>query len=382
MIWVLNVCHLKRDIHSLYSRATHVPTGVDQAQHVQLAQHLANAFNYRYGDTFPLCHGLVADDPSSRVKSLRDPEKKMSKSDADASSRILVTDRPEEIAAKIEAAFADGLADGGDVAYAPESRPGLANLLVIHSLMSGEEVPAIVERMRGKNTDSYKREVADAVVAHLNPIRLRIEDYMSNAEYLWEVLRKGGEKSAIVAQQTIDEVKQKTGLGRSIVQPAIASHNRRVDEAEEASESLANTAEWPKKILTGIQPTGALHLGNYLSIIKRCTELQSTNEDVSCLIADLHAITVPPKANELDENILLTTATLLACGIDPERSTVFLQSTVREHSELCWILQCLTTMAQLESQEHYQTKAAAQKEPTLGLLAYPVLQAADVLLYK
>lgn len=189
-----------------------MPTGEDQAQQLQLAQHLAQVFNFRFGETFPICHGIIADDPSARIKSLRDPSKKMSKSDPDAKSRITVTDRPEQIREKIKKALTDFTSA---VTFEPEARPGVANLLTIHALMSGEEVPAIVERLRGSDVDTgrYKAQVADAVIAHMDPIRLRIEDLLRNPEYLVDVLRMGGEKASVVAQRTIEEVKQKVGLG-------------------------------------------------------------------------------------------------------------------------------------------------------------------------
>lgn len=204
MFWIVST------FASLPSRATHVPTGEDQAQQLQLAQHLAGTFNTRFGDTFPICHGIIADDPSARVKSLRDPAKKMSKSDPDVRSRIVLTDRPEQVLEKVKKALTDFTSA---VTYEPVERPGVANLLTIHALMSGEEVPAIVERMRGTDTGRYKLQVAEAVIAHMEPIRLRIEEYMGNRDYLVDVLRLGGERAATVAQRTIEEVKQKVGLG-------------------------------------------------------------------------------------------------------------------------------------------------------------------------
>lgn len=130
-------------------RATEVPTGEDQEQQLQLAQHLANVFNFKFGETFPICHGIIADDPSSRIKSLRDPTKKMSKSDPDAKSRILMTDAPDQLLEKCKKALTDFTSA---VTYDPVERPGVANLLCIHSLMSGEPVEAIVQRMQSVDT--------------------------------------------------------------------------------------------------------------------------------------------------------------------------------------------------------------------------------------
>lgn len=134
----------------------------------------------------------------------------MSKSDPDVRSRIVMTDRPEQVLEKVKKALTDFTSE---VTYEPVERPGVANLLTIHALMSGEEVPAIVERMRGTDTGRYKLQVAEAVIAHMDPIRRRIEEYMGNRDHLVDVLRLGGERASTVAQRTIEEVKQKVGLG-------------------------------------------------------------------------------------------------------------------------------------------------------------------------
>lgn len=126
-----------------------MPVGDDQEQQLQLAQHLANIFNYRFGETFPICHGIIADDPSSRIKSLRDPIKKMSKSDPDEKSRITMIDSPEQLLEKCKKAMTDFTSA---VTYDPIERPGVANLLTIHSLMAGEPVEAIVDRMQHLDT--------------------------------------------------------------------------------------------------------------------------------------------------------------------------------------------------------------------------------------
>lgn len=131
------------------NRATQVPVGEDQAQQLQLAQHLANIFNFKFGETFPICHGIIADDPSSRIKSLRDPSKKMSKSDPDIKSRILMTDTPDQLLEKCKKALTDFTSA---VTYDPIERPGVANLLTIHSVVSGEPVEKIVDRMRDLDT--------------------------------------------------------------------------------------------------------------------------------------------------------------------------------------------------------------------------------------
>lgn len=143
-----------------------------------------------------------------------------------------------------------------------------------------------------------------------------------------------------------------------------------------------NNVQKVKKVFSGIQPTGDLHIGNYLGAIKRWIDLQNSRLDVTYCIVDLHSITLPQKPALLRDNSLRICASLLACGIDPKKSTLFLQSSVKEHSELCWILSCITTMARLTHLPQYKEKSEKMKEIPLGLYLYPVLQAADIMLYK
>ncbi len=137
-----------------------------------------------------------------------------------------------------------------------------------------------------------------------------------------------------------------------------------------------------KRFLSGVQPTGELHIGNYLGAVKNWISYQS-QYDCIFFIADYHALTVPYKAREFQKCIISVAATLLAAGIDPEKSILFVQSQVPEHTELTWILACLTPIGELERMTQYKDKRNLPGEgPNAGLLAYPVLQAADILLYK
>ncbi|XP_041986265.1 tryptophan--tRNA ligase, mitochondrial isoform X2 [Aricia agestis] len=140
--------------------------------------------------------------------------------------------------------------------------------------------------------------------------------------------------------------------------------------------------KWPKRIISGIQPTGSLHVGNYFSAMRQCIALQDKGEDVMMFIADLHALTVPQNTNEIAEKTLEVAAYLIASGLDPERSVLFVQSAVPRHSELCWILTCMATHARLAHLPQFKEKSATMKEVPMGLLLYPVLQAADILLYR
>ncbi len=135
------------------------------------------------------------------------------------------------------------------------------------------------------------------------------------------------------------------------------------------------------RVLSGVQPTGALHLGNWLGAIRNWVQLQESHDTFFCVV-DLHAITVPHDPAVLAEHTLTTAALYLACGIDPTRSTVFVQSHVSAHSELCWLLNCLTPLNWLERMIQFKEKALKQgADVSAGLLDYPVLMAADILLY-
>ncbi len=136
------------------------------------------------------------------------------------------------------------------------------------------------------------------------------------------------------------------------------------------------------RILSGIQTTGDMHLGNYLGAIRNWVELQADHE-CFLFMADLHAITVPHDPKTLAENTLKIAATYLACGIDPDNSTIFVQSQLPEHSELAWIFNCITPLNWLERMIQFKEKALKQGDNvSVGLMDYPVLQAADILLYE
>ena len=138
-----------------------------------------------------------------------------------------------------------------------------------------------------------------------------------------------------------------------------------------------------KKIFSGVQPTGNLHLGNYLGAINNFVKLSKDNENecIFCVV-DLHAITVNQEPKELRDNIRETVATFLASGIDSEKSIIFNQSRVSGHSEAAWILSCVARMGWLNRMTQFKEKAGKDKEKaSIGLYSYPVLMAADILLY-
>ncbi|QNI91966.1 tryptophan--tRNA ligase [Synechococcus sp. BOUM118] len=130
-----------------------------------------------------------------------------------------------------------------------------------------------------------------------------------------------------------------------------------------------------------MQPTGALHLGNWLGAIRNWVDLQDTHDTFVCVV-DLHAITVPHDPARLADDTLNTAALYLACGMDPQRCSIFIQSQVAAHSELCWLLNCVTPLNWLERMIQFKEKAVKQGDNvSVGLLDYPVLMAADILLY-
>ena len=138
-----------------------------------------------------------------------------------------------------------------------------------------------------------------------------------------------------------------------------------------------------KKIFSGVQPTGNLHLGNYLGAIKNFVDLNNDDQNkcVFCVV-DLHAITVKQDSKELRKNIRETVATFIASGIDPSKSIIFNQSKVTAHSEAAWILSCVARMGWLSRMTQFKEKAGKDKEKaSVGLYSYPVLMAADILLY-
>ena len=135
-----------------------------------------------------------------------------------------------------------------------------------------------------------------------------------------------------------------------------------------------------KRVFSGVQPTGNLHIGNYLGALKQFVELQNDNECVYCIV-DMHAITVPKDPAQLKKDTLDIAALYLAVGVDPKKSIVFVQSTVPGHAELNWILTCSSYTGELSRMTQYKQKSKNAESAPTGLFCYPVLMAADILLY-
>ncbi|WP_158815933.1 tryptophan--tRNA ligase [Methylocapsa sp. S129] len=141
-------------------------------------------------------------------------------------------------------------------------------------------------------------------------------------------------------------------------------------------------AQFPELVFSGVQPTGNLHLGNYLGALKRFVEMQATHSCLYCVV-DLHAMTMPHDPEQLRQNTRAVTAAFLACGIDAKKNIVFNQSRVSEHAELAWALDCVARLGWLNRMTQFKEKAGKDREnASVGLYNYPVLMAADILVYR
>jgi len=141
-------------------------------------------------------------------------------------------------------------------------------------------------------------------------------------------------------------------------------------------------AKAKKTVFSGVQPTGGLHIGNLIGALSLWVREQEKHDNIFCVV-DLHALTIPEaiEAKALHAHSLDMAALYVACGIDPDKSIIFLQSQVRQHAELAWILECVTPMGWMNRMTQFKTKAEKQETVGVGLYTYPILQAADILLY-
>jgi len=194
----------------LLYQATHVPVGEDQKQHVELMRDIAGAFNRRYGEFFPLPEPIIQGE-ATRVMSLRDGTKKMSKSDPSDYSRIVLTDDADTIALKFRKAKSDM---EPALSYAPETRPEAANLINIYSALTDEPRDAIVERFASSGFASFKTALADVAVAHLAPITQEMRRLMADTAYLDSVLADGRNRASEIAAVTMAQVRAKIGFWR------------------------------------------------------------------------------------------------------------------------------------------------------------------------
>ena len=135
-----------------------------------------------------------------------------------------------------------------------------------------------------------------------------------------------------------------------------------------------------KRVFSGVQPTGNIHIGNYLGALRQFVELQDENECIYCIV-DMHSITVPQDPKELRKHILDVAALYMAVGIDPKKSIIFVQSDVSGHAELSWVLTCNSYTGELSRMTQFKDKSKGRESAPAGLFTYPILMAADILLY-
>lgn len=187
--------------------ADYVPVGIDQKQHVELARNLAERFNNRYGDTFTVPQPLV-EQVGAKVMSLTEPTKKMSKSGDDEKCVIYLLDDPKIARKKIMSAVTDSI---GIIQYDVENQPGIANLLTIHSTLTGESIDSIVERFQGKGYGDLKKEIGDNIEKFLTDLQLRYNEIISSG-ICEQVLEEGRIKASKLAHKKLMKVKKRVGF--------------------------------------------------------------------------------------------------------------------------------------------------------------------------
>ncbi|MGY1641581.1 tryptophan--tRNA ligase [Geodermatophilus sp. SYSU D00703] len=191
----------------LVYRADQVPVGEDQRQHLELTRDLATRFNGRFGDTFPLPEGIIPAG-AARVMDLQSPDKKMSKSLPPAGCVFLLDD-PKVTAKKIRSAVTD---TGREVVADPVEKPGITNLLTIHSALSGTPIPELEDRFAGRGYGDFKKELAEVVVDFVTPVRQRTLELLDDRAELERVLAAGAARAREVAAQTVAAVYDRVGF--------------------------------------------------------------------------------------------------------------------------------------------------------------------------
>lgn len=191
----------------LLYKATHVPVGDDQLQHLELARDLARSFNSNYGHDFPEPQPLLGE--VRRVMSLRNPLQKMSKSDNQELSRINLSDSPDEIRNKVRKAVTDSV---GRITYNPDESPGISNLVSIYAAVSGLSHEEVCAKFEGKQTVDLKDDLAELLMEKLGPIREQVTHLENDPGYVEEVLRSGAEKAVALAEENLTEVKKSLGI--------------------------------------------------------------------------------------------------------------------------------------------------------------------------
>ena len=197
----------------LLYQTDYVPVGEDQKQHVEICRDLAIRFNGKYGQTFKVPEPLIGT-TGARVKSLQDPEKKMSKSDPNPAAYVALADAPDEVVRKIRRAVTDS---GREIVYSPEEKPALANLLTIYSHCAGLSIPEVEAMFEGKGYADFKSGLAEAVVETLRPIQAKFAALKRSGE-LQDILTAGALHANEIAAPTMKLVKERLGLS-TLVDP-------------------------------------------------------------------------------------------------------------------------------------------------------------------
>jgi tryptophanyl-tRNA synthetase len=189
-------------------QATHVPVGEDQRQHLELTRDLAQRFNSRYGRTFVLPEPYILKD-AAKIYDLQDPTSKMSKSASAPAGIVELLDDPKVSAKKIRSAVTDA---GREVVYDPENKPGVSNLLAIHSALTGRPVAALQDDFAGGGYGDLKKAVAEALVEFVTPVRDRVRAYLDDTAELDKILARGAERAREVTSATLATTYERLGL--------------------------------------------------------------------------------------------------------------------------------------------------------------------------
>jgi tryptophanyl-tRNA synthetase len=194
----------------LLYQADLVPIGDDQKQHLELARHVAQRFNTRFGETFKLPEGRYPT-TGARIMDLQEPERKMSTTGGTPQGTVLIADPPEVVRKKIKSAVTDSRSD---VRYDPGEKPGISNLLEIMSVATGDEIPGLESRYDSGGYGPFKTDVADAVVALLDPIRARYDELRGDPGELDRMLARGAEKARAASAPTLGQMYERMGFVR------------------------------------------------------------------------------------------------------------------------------------------------------------------------
>ncbi len=187
-----------------------VPIGDDQKQHLELARDMAERFNQRYGETFKVPQGRFPE-TGGRIMDLQEPERKMSTTDSHPAGKVLLTDPADTIRKKLKGAVTDS---GSDVRYQPEQKPGISNLLEIMSVATGDPIPELEARYDSGGYGQFKSDVAEAVVALLDPIRTRYEELRVDETELRAMLARGADKARETVAPTLEQMYERMGFVR------------------------------------------------------------------------------------------------------------------------------------------------------------------------